>query len=622
MNNVKLMKRLEFSLPIAVFLLIVVLLGSLGLRGYFYKTSSPIEEIALLVPDDIDTKNPLFQVWIDAFEEEGYPLAVLKASEFVRLSLDNKLKLRGIVWPDNIHRNAGHPLVQEVHKVVAAGTNLMLVFDAGIAANSGVINRPNRLKDLAGTDYALYDELGENVVRNGRALVPKEAFKSMAFTPGRFSQLGSEGFGANDNLATTYLYDVAQFPYFVTTQQTSGKLLSYSGQSTIASLNQYRNGKVLFVNTPLGYLKHRTDGQWLHTYLRFFANEILLAPQLLTTQNGIGGLIINWHVDNKFALDYIDLLDQVGFDKQGPFSVHFTVGPDTDEPGDGRGMDLSSNPAMQSWIKTLMARGHEIGSHGGWIHNYFAAKIDENSRAVDSGYIKDNIDAIKKVTGKPMKEYSAPSGNHPAWVTQYIEEQGIKAYYYTGNAGMGPTRSYIDTKKGPTRSWSFPVSHVGQVASFEEAARSRYSNEKIFTWLRDLTLYTQEQRSLRLFYFHPIGVKYFKSATAQWLLFTEQAKAGGNFKFYTMADQAQFLDRRQYTKWRYEAGADGGVSFSATNDKGLTDLAWRLPKSRFNNPVIKSGPAGASVIGDQTDWILRVGSEMATSITFNATLKQ
>jgi Polysaccharide deacetylase len=609
---------LKPNLPLTVFLLVATVLVALATRGLWMPVpKQAIQEVVLLIPDKLDTRDPLLQVWLDGVQEEGYHLSVITASDFVKRRLAGELSVRGIIWPDSIHRDAGFPLINEVRRAVTDGTQLLLVYDAGIGSSSGTIMRPNRMRDLAGVDYALYDTLREHIALNGRILVRRAESELLGFTPGRLRTLRNQGFGDNDDLADTYLYENSRFAHLVTDGPTTGKVLAYSGKTTVVNLNQVGKGRVLFVNQALGYLKSRTDGQWLHTYLRYFMGKLVLAPQLLTTRDGIGGMVVNWHVDNKFALEYAETLDQVGFNRLGPFSVHLTVGPDTDQVGDGRGMDLAHNTAMRDWVKRLQAQGHEIGSHGGWIHNYFAAKIDENSRKADENYIQKNVADIEQLTGKKVREYSAPSGNHPQWVTDYLEEHGIRAYYYTGNAGMGPTRSYVNLKRGDKRAWSFPVSHLGQVASFEEAVRGQQTNEGMLNWLKDLTTYCTTTRSLRLFYFHPIGVSFFRNATAQWLDFAESVKASGNFRFYTMADQAAFLDQRQQTQWQTQA-RNGSTVFKVSNTQSVSDLAWRLPKSRYGAPIVSAQYPQASVAQDNYDWIVRAGKTTSQQFEFTS----
>ena len=86
-----------------------------------------------------------------------------------------------------------------------------------------------------------------------------------------------------------------------------------------------------------------------------------------------------------------------------------------------------------------MGLGYEIGSHGGWIHDYFSAHVETDNPKDLEQFLALNKDSLERVTGKPVVEYSAPNGNQPPWVTHWLEAHGFVAYYFTGDTGMGPT---------------------------------------------------------------------------------------------------------------------------------------------------------------------------------------
>ncbi len=46
------------------------------------------------------------------------------------------------------------------------------------------------------------------------------------------------------------------------------------------------------------------------------------------------------------------------------------------EFGDKRGFNVDNNPISQDVIHQYEKLGFSIGSHGGWIHNYFAFHVD------------------------------------------------------------------------------------------------------------------------------------------------------------------------------------------------------------------------------------------------------
>src|SRR5205085_4401382 len=185
-----------------------------------------------------------------------------------------------------------------------------------------------------------------------------------------------------------------------------------------------------FVNLPIGYLEARTDGLLLHSFLRYFGLRMLAVPYLAAVPDGVGGLVFNWHVDARSSITPLHTLLATGVFDQGPFSIHITAGPDVDAFGDGKGLDIGHNPEGDRLIAEFQRRGHVIGSHGGWIHNYFGEHLSDNNEGEFATYLQQNMDVLQRVTGKPIFEYSAPVGNHPQWVTRWLERHGVLGEYF------------------------------------------------------------------------------------------------------------------------------------------------------------------------------------------------
>ena len=66
-----------------------------------------------------------------------------------------------------------------------------------------------------------------------------------------------------------------------------------------AGVRDFGQGRLLFVNLPLGYLKVRTDGLLMHGMLRYFATELIGLPTLSAVPEGVGGMTLNWHCDAR-----------------------------------------------------------------------------------------------------------------------------------------------------------------------------------------------------------------------------------------------------------------------------------------------------------------------------------
>ncbi|WP_146176603.1 polysaccharide deacetylase family protein [Chromobacterium sp. Panama] len=605
------------SCPLWVF--IILLLGLLLAASAIWhklsasRTPPPRAFIALLLPDK-PASNKYALAWQDAANEGGVAMMQITASQLVDMEPEQRARIRGIILPDTIHRHVDAALAGVLEEYVQAGGALWINYDAA-SENAGgrFLDKPT-LARMVGVDYLLYRELGKQMVRRDLMLMSPSAVAELGITPGRFQPYA----GGKPSLlqASTYGYDQAAFSYLATRGSFQGRVLAEGPDGTlIASLRDYGRGKVLFVNLPVTFLKIRTDGLWLQSYLNFFNTRVLHLPQLASVPDGVGGLVMNWHVDDANAIPYLDLLKKLGFLEQGPYSVHFTTGPDTNQPGDRRGMDLAHNAQAQDWVRRLRALGYDIGAHGGWMHNYFAFNINEHNGKQWASYLANNKQDLENLTQQALTEYSAPNGHHPDWVTAWLRQHGVLAYYYVGDLSMGPTRTYIDPADMHDRPWAFPVSANGGIASFEEAVRNKLPSEQMTLWLQDMTRFAVQQRVARLVYFHPPGVYFYQQTVKQWLAQTRALRDQGVFHWYTMTQLSRFLSQRELTQWQV-APAEGRdaswVSVSAHNPGSLARQSWLLPKSSAR-PVLRSGKAEIEALPDA--W--RVSAQSGQDLRFD-----
>jgi hypothetical protein len=290
--------------------------------------------------------------------------------------------------------------------------------------------------------------------------------------------------------------------------------------------------------------------------------------------------------------------------QQGPYSIHITAGPDASQEGDTRGFNVEGNPVSQSLIRTFMGLGYSIGSHGGWIHDYFSAHVETDNPKDLEKFLTLNKNALEKVTGKPVREYSAPNGNQPTWVTHWLEAHGFVAYYFTGNTGMGPTQGYRNGEREGHDVWAFPILHLDRAAGFEEMSTEGYSDSEIARWLIAITDFAADQQSVRLVYFHPPGILQYHDLVDRWLEQTGRLKAAGRFRWYTMTELADFLNSRRQVKWKVSEAA-GLMTVEATHPETLDHETWRLPANRFAQPKIVLG--SARVVRDRDAWMIIAG---------------
>ncbi len=578
---------------------------------------SSADRLLLLVPDGMSFSDPKVTVWSDAGSEEGLHVVPVHDSEFLRPFL-GEFQCAGVILPDSIHQQASDLFIATLRRFVAQGGRLMLVYDAGtLSLNGSYAAGRSRLSDLAGVDYALYDTLGDKTTQWGSVKGTSASVGEMEIPPGKYYPFSQETSASDSTRAANdpsvpsvelelrrYKYGELLYPSFVTSGQYSGEVLFQSKAGIVAGEHPYQAGSVLFVNLPLGYLKGNTDGLPLHAFLKYFAKHVLALPYLESVPDGVGGLILNWHVDSNAAIKPLQEINGWSLLQQGPYSIHVTAGPDAMAIGDGRGFDVEHNPVSQELIRKYEGLGYEVGSHGGWIHNYFALHVDKDNPKDLERFLALNKSALEHVTGKTVVEYSAPDGNQPVWVTHWLESHGFVAYYFTGDTGMGPTEGY----RGGTREghdiWAFPVLHLDRAAGFEEMISEGYSDSEVERWLGAITEFVADHQSARLIYFHPRGILPYRRIVEEWLRQAAGMRASGTFRWYTMTELANFLNSRKRVEWK--ASIRGKVmTIKATHPQNLEHATWHLSSAKFAKPRIIQG--SAKVIRRQDAWMVVAG---------------
>lgn len=615
MNAKDLMNRLA-AWPWGRMLMALALIGAAAFT--YWQTRSGllpdnVQRIVLLLPD-ADPKDTIpVSAWQDAAEELGLNLDTQTASQVMRAG--RSAQGTAFILPDTLHRRMSDVLITHLRERVRAGDTLMLIHDAGMSDIDGRYREDrSRLSDLAGVNYGLYGELKTGMLRDAPAYVLPDQVQALAIPPGKLVR-GAEGRpqtsaqpapGPDEPLSIAgYIYGALQYPSFVTRGTYDGtRLMSTADGSLVAGLHRYGAGQVLFVNLPLTQLKVRTDGLMLHTFLQYFAERVVGAPQLSPMPQGRGAVVMNWHIDDRKALPALERAAEMGAFQQGPYSIHFTAGPDVNEEGDGKGMDLANNPVAQDWVRRLAKGGHEIGSHGGWIHNWFGARADKLDREVVASLIERNSSLLLEVGGKPVHEYSAPVGNHPVWTTAWLRKRdNLRSYYFTGNTGMAPTRSYQDGVRPLTDIWSYPVLNFGVYASFEEAKADQLPEIEVAAWLTDVNRYAADHRTLRLVYFHPIGLVMYPQAFQRWLENGKELTAQGRMRWMTMAQYSAFANQRLRTRWTLkDASQSGGApsqALEAHHPQSLEGMTWLLPRQRYAQPTVSSGQATVDEVDGQ-----------------------
>jgi hypothetical protein len=614
--------------------------------------------LAVLVPDDALQTDPAIAVWADAAWEEGIKLSFLTDSEFLALGDTALTQYPGIVLPDITHQHASDALVSALTSYATAGGWLMLVYDFGALTPEGFYAfGQSRLSSLAGIDYVFYDALLGNIVGQSPLAGTSTVLRELQVQPGKSMAVvpAAAGVTETQEQISGYGYGVLNYPTFVTADASG-----YNGTVLLASTSGcngcetptppptmttngvaagWRNqgtGGVVFVNTPLSYLKGQTDGMLMHGFLRYFAASVLKMPRLSDHPNARGGLVFNWHVDDQEGLDAVTPLDTAGVWAKGPFSIHFTAGPDALNFGDGNGMNVPANTVAQDWIKKLASLNHQVGSHGGWDHDIFGMNVNEtNANELVPGqtttnytftdFLSLNKQAMEAVLGRPVTEYSAPEGNNPIWPLNWLEANGNVGYYFLGHTGLGPTRAYRPLLENPAVSqmlnpkmWAFPVTPFGKYATFEEFQENGVDNADIINWYTALVNFVVKNRTSRLIYAHPPGAASYLDVLSSLFSLTDALSATNEFRWYTMTDIANFEARRLQVTWN-EGRLQNFHFFGASHPTDLSGFSWILPKAVYALPVVISGTAEIDQ-SDSTNWI--VTAKGGTQLSFYSTRSQ
>ena len=574
------------------------------------------DQLILLLPDDTSQSDPYARMWLDAAAEEGLHIVPVHDSEFVRPVLNRSLGA-GVILPDTIHRRASDIVALALRDYVAKGGKLLLAYDAAtFYPNRTYAPRESRLSQLTGISYALYDSLGDKTIRWSPVKGSGQTFVALGVPPGKYYPFQNAFEESIDDpgqqsqfiaALRRYKYGDLEYPSFITSGSFDGRVLLRSEAGVVAGEHPYGRGSVLFVNLPLGYLQSETDGLMLHGFLKYFATQTIGLPHLLSVPDGVGGIVLNWHVDSNASIKPMQEMESWELLKQGPYSVHVTAGPDMAALGDHRGFDADHNATGQALLRGYITRGYAIGSHGGWIHNYFASHVDTDDPKTMEQYLVLNKESLERISGTKVVEYSAPDGNQPDWVTRWLEGHGFIAYYFTGDSGMGPTEEYQRGSYKKNNIWAFPILHLDRAAGFEELTAEDHPAEEVERWLNSVTLFVTRNHVARLLYFHPPGVLPYHNVADQWLQLTESESDKHDFHWYTMTQLARFLDGRKQVRWR-TAEKDGLLTVEASHPRSLAHLAWQLPGRRFAEPRVLGGDA--KVAANNGDWLVTAQSGM------------
>ena len=626
--------------------------------------------LLMLVPDSQALMRAEITAWLDAASEAGIRLQPVTDKEFMALGA-KALQFAGLILPDQSHPIASNELLQAISSYVTSGGSAMLVYDFGVYALDGN-QKPtypiprSRLSELVGVDYVLYDELREKSTVVGPVTASRSTMRKLQVPPGKSvvyrtennpptfvpqaaarntqnkSAADSAIAGDPPHTYRGYLLGNLMYSSFVTHGEFGGKVLAESPVAgLVAGLKTTGKGQVLFVNLPLTYLKvMRTDGLPMHGFLHYFAHDVLGLARLSAVPDAVPGLTLNWHLDSFTAQLPTLTLEKLGIFSEGPFSIDMTAGPDAVSDGDGKGWNLQNNEVAQSLLRRFVASGHEVGSHGGWNHDYYGLQANESNREKFLPYLQKNVSAIRQAVSNPLRpylgfetaspqgmppvllpvvqkiklaidswfgphlrQYSPPVGNNPTWAMDWLEQQGVVAAYFAGHTGLGPTRQYRDGQLRNANMWVFPVTPAGKYATFEEFHTNRVPKQEVTDWYRESVDFALSQNTTRMIYMHPNGASVWVDVLRDLLAYAK-AQGSDKFKWYTMTRLADFMTARSAVQWTERRDDNGVSTFDIKHPSSLAEMVWLLPKTRY--PDLPTSSDGSVTLRDLgSDWEVR-----------------
>ena len=552
-------------------------------RSLFHEQE--IKVILVYTSTSVKNYSHILKAYESVLEEEGISYDVLNAHLLLSLEAREIVKYcPAIIFPDGAARYLPPEFEAWTKDYCETGGNVIIVYDPGTISVKKAFLKKALFTHMTGINYMTYDKRGEGAFTVGNVKFVDEECSEFFQVP--------YGKTAEGLLLGGYAYGKLEYPIACNRKQKAlhpddvyATAITHDGQEYPALvLREYGKGKVLYVNLPLGHLKCFSDDLPLRAVLRTFLKKVVKIPYLHNTLYGKGGLVINWHIDSSIDWTSIDnMLNEGYLMKDMRYSIHVTASDFRDEPGDGLGFDACGKG--RSYLELIKDYG-ALGSHGGWGHNWFSWNVEAGTFTKKEifEYIKKNNECLESLVDYPVIEYAAPNGTHPQPVTtEVLEELGFLAYYYTGDTGSAPNRTFFNGQKISDSVIAFPILTFGKAASFHEMQRYGYSEEDVRKWLQKTIDYVIENRTVRLIYSHPYDIPEYPNAMKSFLDYANQKQNEGTLHIDTMTSFASYLLKFLQTDYQFKI-REKGLIISLANPEGLEGITIALPKEGYKKP--------------------------------------
>ena len=521
-------------------------------------------------------------------QEEGIPYQKVDIYQLVKQDAAGLSQhVPWIVFPDRIAVYLPPETASWLHDYVSYGGMSAVIYDAGIQ------NKRNRymdeavFTDLLGINYNTYQESKQDAFFIGKFCFVSQEARDFWGIP--------EGKTMNDTVLSGYSYGALELPVRnvkvkkqLAADDIIAEIKADTGEKVPGIIKQdLGNGKIFYVNLPLGGLKVSGDDLMLRSFLRTLLFKYTPIPHVMNVPDGKGAFILNWHIDSAEELDNLPEMIEGGFLHENiKMSFHITAGDYDNEIGDAYGFDAAGERGRQI-INQLLPYG-SIGSHGGWAHNWFAANYAAGNFTLDDvrHYISINNLALSDITGQPVTEYAAPDGVFPEpESTQLMEELGIEGYYYTGDSGSMMNRTFYNGKMISSQAIAIPIMPFGKYASlYEMNVLGHIPQATVMDWMQSIVVYSHDNRTTRMFYSHPYDTAEYPDLIPDFLDWLDAGIADGYIKTMTMTEAAGFYKRVLNTQYKF-LDTEQGMRVILNNSAGLQDITVAIPKKGLERNI-------------------------------------
>jgi len=524
--------------------------------------------------------------------EEGVPCGAVEIATLCQTPAQHVARnTPAIIFPDALLQSMPEQALAWTKAYLNHGGSLAIIYDVGIRDYRGKSNfrKQAMLSDIVGVNYMTFDQYKEKSYTTGKIKFnDKAAADLFQIPPGKLTDdfiLSGHFYGGLD-------YPVARTQRLETTPPETifAQILTPEGEKYPAVvLKKYGRGNVLYVNLPLGHLKSNTDDLPLRAFLRTFLFQTVKVPHLVSTNQGTGKLVINWHIDsNEEWADVAPAIAKKYLDQALRASIHIVAGDFHDQQDDGTGFDACGRG--KAYAMQYLPYGI-IGSRGGWAHNWFAKKLEQfEKHKVSGNEIKKNIDknrtCLESITKYPVVEYSSPAGVHPQPdLTIILEEMGFNSYYYTGDSGSAPNRTFVNGKMVSKTVIAFPIIPNKKFASLFEMKEAGLTEKDVQKWLTDSVDYVIEKRTTRLFFSRLHEIDEYPEAVLHFLEYAKLKQAKGELQVEPMSDIARFFLKFLKTKYVFRL-QENNLSILLKNTDGLKGITVAVPKKNYRMATI------------------------------------